>query len=92
VAAHPELQHDVSNIDWVTRDVNSMKHNLTPNGFLAMAEKILRRCRRPLTASWVWGAPDFLGMSRSEETIKQLTNKEIYDEAATNKHHLYGAC
>lgn len=38
---YPDLACDVTNVEWVTRKVNEMKRDRTPDEFLALIEKIL---------------------------------------------------
>jgi 5-methylcytosine-specific restriction endonuclease McrA len=38
---YPELAHDPSNTEWVTREVNEMKRDRTPDEFLSLLQSIL---------------------------------------------------
>ncbi len=52
---YPELRRDPSNVEWVTREINSMKRDRTPDEFLSLLHSILayRVSRQTLTGAVV---------------------------------------
>jgi 5-methylcytosine-specific restriction endonuclease McrA len=50
---YPELRHDPSNVEWVTREINMMKRDRTPEEFLSLLHCIIsyRESRQALTGA-----------------------------------------
>jgi len=52
VQRFPDRAHDPNNVEWVTREINEMKRDRTPDEFLSLIQRILNN-RQTLTVASV---------------------------------------